>query len=100
MKENKVRNYSVRSARRRKAKNKSKAVKRTRVVRRSASVVTPTTLAIRAHGFAAYNLDLSFRRAVSALAVRQIAMVEMNAVAVKQLKALWADEVALAMATK
>ena len=109
MKENKVKNYSVRSARRRKAKNKSKAVKHARIVRRSAShthsqpknvsVVAPWIVKRRST-WAAYNIDLSFRRAISALAVRQIAMIEMNAIASKQLKALWADEVALAMATK
>jgi len=74
MKENKVRNYSVRSARRRKAKNKSNAVKRTRLIRKVCAVKpTDAMLAKRREDVAVYESALYRAREKSNLALRRIA---------------------------
>ena len=100
MKENKVRNYSVRSARRRKAKNKSNSVKRSRLIRKACAIKpTDTMIAKRRMDFISYNANLSVARAFSAHAVNKIAIVEWTAIANKQLKALWAEEICLAWET-
>ena len=94
MKENKVKNYSVRSARRRKAKNKRNSVKRSRLIRKACAIKpTDTMIANRRMDFISYNANLSIAQAFSALAVNKIALVELNAIATKQLKALWVEEV-------
>ena len=74
MKENKVKNYSVRSARRRKAKNKSKAVKRTHAIR-VACAIKPTDemLAKRREDVAVYESSLYRRRQMSYNALNKIA---------------------------
>ena len=101
MKENKVRNYSVRSARRRKAKNKSNAEKRSHAIRVvCAAKPTDEMLKQRRYTNIAYSNSVAICREYSKHAVRRIALVETTAVALKQLKALWAEEAALAMATK
>ena len=74
MKENKVTNYSVRSARRRKAKNKDKAVKRTHAIR-VACAIKPTDemLAKRREDVAVYESSLYRRRQMSYNALNKIA---------------------------
>lgn len=74
MKENKVRNYSVRSVRRRKAKNKDKAVKRTHAIR-VACAIKPTDemLAKRREDVAVYESSLYRRRQMSYNALNKIA---------------------------
>ena len=66
MKENTLKHYSVRSARRRKAKNKSKAVKRAHAIR-VACAVKPTEDEIRARRgiYAEYLMSLSCARQFS-----------------------------------
>jgi len=96
-----TKHYSVRSARRRKAKNKSKAVKRTHAIRVACAIKpTDAMIAKRRMDFTSYNAHLSIAQAFSAQAVNKIALVESMNVTLKQLKSLWADEIALAMATK
>jgi len=101
MKADTTKHYSVRSARRRKAKNKSKAVKRTHAIR-VACAIKPTEEMRKQSRWTqiAYRNSVDSCRRYSAHALYQIAMVEKNAVALKQLRALWANEVAVAMATK
>lgn len=101
MKADITKHYSVRSARRRKAKNKRNSVKRSRLIRKACAIKpTDTMIAKRRMDFISYNANLSGAQALSALAVNKIALVELNAIAMKQLRALWAEEVAVAMATK
>ena len=101
MKADTTKHYSVRSARRRKAKNKSKAVKRTHAIRVACAIKpTDAMIAKRRMDFTSYNAHLSIAQALSAQAVNKIALVESMNVTLKQLKVLWADEIALAMATK
>lgn len=74
MKENKIKNYSVRSARRRKAKNKSKAVRRTHAIRVACAVKpTDAMLAKRREDVAVYESALYRAREKSNLALRRIA---------------------------
>jgi len=101
MKADTTKQYSVRSARRRKAKNKSKALKRTHAIRVACAIKpTDAMIAKRRMDFTSYNAHLSVAQAFSANAVNKIALVESMNVTLKQLKALWANEVAVAMATK
>ena len=100
MKADITKHYSVRSTRRHKKNNKRKSVKRSRLIRKACAKPTDAMIAKRRMDFISYNANLSVAQAFSAHAVNKIALVETTAVAMKQLKALWADEVALAMATK
>ena len=94
MKEKTVKGYSVRSARRRKAKNKSNAEKRSHAIRVvCAAKPTDEMLKQRRYTNVAYSNSVAICREYSKNAVRQIALVESIVVTMKQLKAL-------AMATK
>ena len=74
MRDNTIKNYSVRSVRRRKAKNKGKAVKRTHAIR-VACAVKPTDemLAKRREAVAVHESALYRAREKSNLALRRIA---------------------------
>jgi hypothetical protein len=99
MKENTVKGYSVRSARRRKAKNKSNAEKRSHAIRVvCAAKPTDEMLKQRRYTEVAYSMSRALCQEYSKHAVRHIAMVEKNAVALKQVKASLAHAFALATA--